>query len=380
MMRTALQWERRPRLDGGAEVPRLAACRRWPDHVARLCRHAGGCLPTARAGPPLGGAVEAVRWSYAGCAEIDRKSAMEDAVSRVARGCRGPVDGALAVRAALGGVVVLIVVLTFAAVASAQTVVDFRHDPPAPIAGEPVTFTSTSTPRGPIVLEAWDFNDDRQADAYGRSAMHTFDSAGTYSVLLQVIDRDQTVRSTSKLVTVSPRPPPPPPPPPPLPVVVEPSPPPPTSRPSPIPRPPPAPVPPPPTTGSSAPTAIAPFPVVRIAGSYTTRGVRLRLFTVTAPAGARITVRCQGRGCPYRRKGPFAVRTSDTRPASGGSRYVRIRGFPRRLLKPGVRLQVFVAHKDRIGKYTSFKIRRRHPPLRADRCLRPGGRSVISCG
>lgn len=308
---------------------------------------------------------------------------MEDAVSRGARGCRDPLAGALAVRAALGGVIVLVVVLTFAAVAFAQAVVaDFSHDPAAPTAGEPVTFTSTSSLERPIVLEAWDLNDDGQVDAIGHSVMRTFASSGTYRVVLHVIDDTGMVRSASKLVTVSPGPPSPPAQPPPapyLPVVVEPSPPPPTSRPTPIPQPPPAPVP-PPTTGSSAPMAIAPFPVVRIAGSYTTLGVRLRLLAVTAPAGVRITVRCRGRGCPYRRSGPFVVRESGTRPGGGGSRYVRIRGFPGHLLKPGVRLQVFVAHEDRIGKYTSFRIRRRHPPLRADRCLRPGGTSVISCG
>jgi hypothetical protein len=292
--------------------------------------------------------------------------------------------GALAVRAALGGVVVLILVLTGAAVASAQAVVvDFSCDPAAPTAGEPVTFTSTSSLETPIVLETWDFNDDGEIDAFGHSVTRTFDSAGTYSVVLLVIGDTGTIRRASKLVTVSPGLPAPAPapaaPPPPRPVVVEPSSPPPTSHPSPIPQPPAAPMP-PPTTWSSAPTAIAPFPVVRIAGSYTTLGVRLRLFAVTAPAGVRITVRCQGRGCPYRRRGPFVVRESGTRPVGGGSRYVRIRGFPGHLLKPGVRLQVFVAHKDRIGKYTSFRIRRGHPPRRADRCLRPGGTSVISCG
>jgi plastocyanin len=316
-------------------------------------------------------------------AEIDQKSAREDAVSRVARGGGGPLAGAVAVRAALGGVGVLILVLTFAAVASAQAVVvDFSYDPAAPTAGEPVTFTSTSSLERPIVLEAWDFNDDGQIDAFGHSVTRTFDSAGTYSVVLHVLGDTGMVRSASKLVTVSPglsAPSAPPAPPPPRPVVVEPSSPPPTSHPSPIPQPPTAPVP-PPTTGSSAPMAIAPFPVVRIAGSYTTLGVRLRLFAVTAPAGVWITVRCQGRGCPYRRRGPFVVRGSGTRPVGGGGRYVRIRGFPGHLLKPGVRLQVFVAHEDRIGKYTSFRIRRGHPPLRADRCLRPGGTSVISCG
>jgi hypothetical protein len=122
-----------------------------------------------------------------------------------------------------------------------------------------------------------------------------------------------------------------------------------------------------------------PFPVVRIAGVSSTLGVRLRLFTVTAPAGVRITVRCRGRGCPYRQRGPFVVRGTGTRRVGGG-RSVRIGGFVGRLLKPGVRLQVFVMHKQRIGKYTSFRIRRSHPPLRADRCLRPGRTTVISCG
>jgi hypothetical protein len=290
----------------------------------------------------------------------------------------------LAVRAALGGVVALIVVLTFAAVASAQqVVVDFSYEPAAPTAGEPVTFTSTSTLETPIVIEAWDFNADARIDQAGHSVKQTFDSSGTYRVVLWVRDEAGTVKSTSKLVTVSsdsPAPPQPPPPAPPQPpVVVEPSPPPPTSQPAPIPRPPPAPMPPLPTTGSSAPLAIVPFPVVRIAGSYTTLGVRLRLLAVTAPAGVRITVRCHGSGCPFRRRGPFVVRASGTRPVGGG-RYVRIQGFSGRLLKPGVRLQVFVARENRIGKYTSFKIRRRHPPLRVDRCLRPGGASVISCG
>ena len=285
-------------------------------------------------------------------------------------------------RAALGGAVVLVVLLGFVAVAAAQApVVDFTYSPAAPTAGEPVTFTSTSSSTNPILLEAWDFDGDDRADTYGRSATQAFASPGTYKVTLGVADDTGSGAIRSKLVTVSPGPPeppeppepppPPPPPPPPLTVVVEPVPPPPTSRPAPIPRP-------PVTTGSSLPTAIAPFPVTRIAGSYTTRGVRLRLFAVTAPAGVRITVRCRGRGCPRRQIGPIVVRGSGTRAVSGG-RYVRIRSFAGRLLRPGVRLQIFVAHEDRIGKYTSFTIRRRHAPLRVDRCLRPGGASVISC-
>jgi plastocyanin len=294
-------------------------------------------------------------------------------VSEVARSRTGRWMAWLAVLVALGAIAVLMGVLTRAASAQATTV-DFTYAPPAPTAGESVTFTSTSSLARPIVRESWDFNGDGRLDASGHTATFTFMSPGSYSVTLLVQTDRGRLRSTSKVVTVlgaAPAPPPAPlPAPPPAP------PPPPPTRP-----PAPAPVP-TPTTGSatgvpSAPTTIAPFPIVRIAGTYSARGVRLRLFTVTAPTSVRITVRCRGRGCPYRQRGPFVVRTTNTLPA-GASRHVRIGGFRGRLLRPGVRLEVFVAHPQQIGKYTRFTIRRDHLPLRADRCLRPSG-TVFSC-
>jgi plastocyanin len=275
------------------------------------------------------------------------------------------VGAALAVRAALA--VVLVAALTFVAAAPGQGIeVDFSYSPAAPTAGEPVTLTSTSSLQRPIVREAWDFDGDGRLDASGRSVKHTFVSPGTYTVTLIVQNDRGRVRSSSKSVTVSSTTPPPPP-----------APPAPTAP--PLPPPVPAPTTPSGTTAPAAPAPIAPFPVVRITGSYLTLGVRLRLFAVTAPAGVRLTVRCRGRGCPYRERGPSVVRASDARPV-GGARYVRIPGFGGRLLKPGVRLQVYVAHQDRIGKYTSFRVRRGHPPLRADGCLRPASASVFGCG
>ena len=139
-----------------------------------------------------------------------------------------------------------------------------------------------------------------------------------------------------------------------------------------------------PTTGSaiglpSAPVAVVnPFPVVRISGSYTRAGVRLRLFQVTAPPGVRITIRCSGRGCPYRQRGPFRVLTSAPRAGGGSARLISIGRFRGRLLRPGVRIQVFVAHPVQIGKFTRFTIRRDRPPSRADSCLRPSGR-ITAC-
>jgi hypothetical protein len=117
---------------------------------------------------------------------------------------------------------------------------------------------------------------------------------------------------------------------------------------------------------------------VRISGSYSTRGVVLRVFTVTAPPGARITVRCAGRGCPYVEKGPFGVRSSEPR-AAGAARIVSIGGFRRRLLRPGVRLQVFVEQPGLVGKFTRFTIRRDQRPRRADRCMDTTG-AIVPCG
>jgi plastocyanin len=294
---------------------------------------------------------------------------MEDAVSRVDKGPRERAVAARVVEGALGAVALL---LTTLAVASAQSApVDFSYSPASPSAGESVTFTSTSSLQRPIVREDWDFDGDGRIDGSGPSVTHTFATPGSHTVTLRVQNDRGRVRSTSKLVTVSPAsqpsiPPPPPAAPPPPPASPPPSPP---TAPAPLPK---------PTTASAAPVPIAPFPVVRIAGGYSPRGVRLRLFAVTAPAGVRITVRCRGRGCPYRQRGPFVVRAAQTR-APRASRHVRIEGFRGRLLKPGVRLQVFVVDQDRIGKYTSFRIRRGHAPLRTDGCVRPGEASVVAC-
>lgn len=304
-------------------------------------------------------------------------------VSKVARCCGERLVAALCLRAELGAVVALMGVLTFVGVAAARPiVVDFSYSPATPNVGAQVTFVSTSELQRPIVREDWDFDGDGRLDASGRSVTHQFTSAGTYMVMLVVQNDRGRVRSTSKLVTVSappPAAPPPPTAPPPPPVA---PPPPASTAPSSIPPPAASPVPAPSTSSATgappAPITIVPFPVVRITGSYTRLGVRLRLLAVTAPVGVRITVRCAGRGCPYRRSGPFVLGASDSRPV-GAARYVRIRGFRGRLLKPGVRLRIFVADQDQVGKYTSFTIRRGHPPLRADGCLRPGGASVFSC-
>jgi PKD repeat protein len=115
-----------------------------------------------------------------------------------------------------------------------------------------------------------------------------------------------------------------------------------------------------------------PFPIVRIAGSATRSGVKLRLLSVQAPRRARITVRCKGRGCPVK---------SQSRVAAVGRVGATPIEFPRfeRSLPAGVTLEIRVSEPGEVGKYTTFAIRRGKPPARHDSCLDPGGVKPMPC-
>jgi hypothetical protein len=110
-----------------------------------------------------------------------------------------------------------------------------------------------------------------------------------------------------------------------------------------------------------------PFPVVRIAGTETAWGVKLRRLKVQQlPAGARITLKCKGRGCPIRSVRRVAV--SDER----GVAPVEFRRFERSL-RFGVTLEILISNPGEIGKYTRFSIRRGKLPERVDMCLGEAG-------
>jgi hypothetical protein len=108
-----------------------------------------------------------------------------------------------------------------------------------------------------------------------------------------------------------------------------------------------------------------PAPVVRIRGRLTRSGARITLLTVRAPRGARITLRCAGRGCPARRWARTASLT-------------RIARF-QAVLPAGTRLLISVTKAGRIGKHTTIVIRRGKAPQRVDRCLMPGARKPVRC-
>ncbi|MEA2276609.1 MAG: hypothetical protein QOC78_1569 [Solirubrobacteraceae bacterium] len=114
--------------------------------------------------------------------------------------------------------------------------------------------------------------------------------------------------------------------------------------------------------------ALFPFPIVRIAGRLTPNGARIVLLEVHAPRGVRVVVRCRGGGCPRR---DIVATVKGKKPLH----FSRMR----RALRAGAVVQVFVRGTGRIGKYTRFLIRRGRAPARRDMCLVPGARAPTSC-
>jgi hypothetical protein len=115
-----------------------------------------------------------------------------------------------------------------------------------------------------------------------------------------------------------------------------------------------------------------PFPVVRIAGTDTSKGAKLKLFSVQAPTGAIIGVSCHGHGCPSKSE------SHTVSSGGGGVGLVYLRRFER-ALPAGVVLEVRVFKNGVIGKYTRFRIRRNALPQRQDMCLDAAGIKPMAC-
>jgi PKD domain len=237
---------------------------------------------------------------------------------------------------------------------------DFDISPAGPIAGQAVTLTSTSRdPEGlALASEAWDLDGDGNFDeATGGMVSIAFPAPGTYRVGLRVIDQAGAMREATKYVTVA------------APGLSDPGPlagagsgsPAGATAPSPT------------ASAALATTSrrplLSPFPIVRIVGELTLRGVRLRALSVAAPKGAVVRARCAGQGCPRE------IRALRARRAAG----LRIRSLERRELWAGTVVEVFVTARGKIGKYTRFAVRRGKSPKREDRCLAVNGRSPIAC-
>lgn len=213
--------------------------------------------------------------------------------------------------------------------------------PPVPAPGELVTFVYSSAGGTPDPPE-WDLNGDGEFDdAFGPTATRTFPLPGTYSVGIRVTDADGATSTGTQLVTVK------------TPSVgVK------------------------PTSLVVKPRLMTPFPIVRITGKVERRGARIKRLTVNAPYGATISVRCHGRGCPFRlSRRSVAIVGSAPRP----SKTIHIRRLEGHLLRARSTLKVSVSKANAIGKFTRFKIRKGKPPLRNDLCLAPGASAPEAC-
>jgi hypothetical protein len=221
--------------------------------------------------------------------------------------------------------------------------VAFNFFPQVPGPGEQVLFFVPNPP--PRVTYSWDFDGDGTYETPSGDATfayHTFNEIGVHRVGLRV---DRTVGGAEDSYGVASQT-----------LVVN-------------------------TFGGSAAQGLrllAPFPVVRIAGKVTRRGTRIRRLTVSAPRGAKIRVRCRGRGCPFRRATRTARLRANQSPAST-SAVMRMRRLEGRLLRPRTVLKVLVTKDPAIGKYTRFTVRRGKPPLRLDKCLAPGATAPVQC-
>jgi hypothetical protein len=113
-------------------------------------------------------------------------------------------------------------------------------------------------------------------------------------------------------------------------------------------------------------TLMQPFPIVRIAGRETKKGVKLTLLTVAAPVSARVTVKIKGAGIRSRSESRVAVVSK--RVGAGGT---MLMSFPRfaRSLSAGTTLEISVTKPGEIGKLTRFIPRRGKLPIRKDVCL-----------
>jgi hypothetical protein len=242
----------------------------------------------------------------------------------------------------------------------------FTWAPATPVAGQPVTLTSTSTPdRAPIKTTEWDFDGDEVVDAVGPSVTTTFATSGDHPVTLRVVDAAGNDAKTSQTIPVgSPVPPPAPPP------TIAPA-----AQRLPAPASPapasPAPASPAPASPAPAPSLMSPFPIVRIQGRILARGIVVTRLTVLAPSGVIVRAVCLGarRGCP--RRTVVARSRSAAVP-------VRLRALERRL-RAGAVLQIYVTAPGRIGKYTRFRVRNGGPPIRRDLCIASAARTPSAC-
>jgi PKD repeat protein len=203
----------------------------------------------------------------------------------------------------------------------------FLWFPAAPAAGEPVTFVSTSTDAtSPIASFAWDLGGAGTFAQGGPSASTTFAVPGGHPVQLRVTNSEGVSSVVSATITVS----------------------------------------------AAVLAPMLPFPIVRYVASEDGARIRLRLLSVEAPKGTRVSVECHGRRCPARSESLLA--------GSPGPGTVTLTFRPfERALAPGTVLEIRVYGTGQIGKYTRIAIHRHRAPIREDACIEGLAARPVPC-
>jgi large repetitive protein len=208
----------------------------------------------------------------------------------------------------------------------AAPVASFTWFPPTPNTGESIALVSNSTDASsPITAYAWSVG-GTPFQAGGSVLSTSFATAGNHTVRLRVTAADGLSSTVSETIPVV----------------------------------------------SARVSLMQPFPIVRIAGSDTSKGVRIKLLSVQAPAGAKISVKCRGRGCPSKLESRVASSSAV------GVTVIEFRHFER-ALRAGIVLEIRVSKAGQIGKYTRFHIRRNKLPQRLDTCLSVAGVNPTKC-
>jgi hypothetical protein len=199
----------------------------------------------------------------------------------------------------------------------------FTYVPANPVAGELVVLTSTAfDPDGPIASQTWDLDGDGAFDdGTGELVNHAFPKAGSYPLALRVADRDGAVTIGRSTVVV----------------------------------------------GRKPFDHFRHEPFIRVVSSPTSSGAHIDLLTVSAPKGAKVNIRCKGRGCPYKSKST----------KSKGKR-IDVRKM-RRGFRAGAVIDIRVTKTNTIGKFVRITIRDDQRPKRVDRCLTPGKSKPVGC-
>jgi large repetitive protein len=217
--------------------------------------------------------------------------------------------------------------LTSTAAAVGRPAASFSWYPPAPHAGERVSLVSSSTdPTSTLSAFAWDLTGSGSFQLAGPVVSTSFATPGNHLVRLRVTD----ATGMSNLATQT------------IPV------------------------------GSPQAAVLRPFPLVRVLTTRTGSGLKLRLLSVLAGPGDRITITCRGHGCPVHRQ------TKVQAAGKAGLASVSFRRFER-VLPVGTTIEIRVFKLGEIGKFTSLSIRRGEVLRRIDACLTPNGIKQMPC-